>query len=160
MTQAEVEAKTADAANGAKGGKFQAAMHLRRNSSLNVYNSVFTGWPYGLRATDKKGTANDGIAVKNVIFAGMWKNFYDDEKVSENFFNRAGNNTTLATTNEIISKDGDYSSVIASAVQGAEFIDEVLNNNFFEKVTYKGAFDGTNDWTVGWTNWDPQNTEY
>lgn len=69
----EVEAKTADAANGAKGGKFQAAMHLRRNTSLNVYNSVFTGWPYGLRATDKKGTANDGIAIKNVIFAGMWK---------------------------------------------------------------------------------------
>lgn len=66
-TQAEVEAKTADAANGAKGGKYQAAMHLRRNSSLNVYNSVFTGWPYGLRATDKKGQANDGIAIENVI---------------------------------------------------------------------------------------------
>ena len=33
-TQAEVEAKTADAANGAKGGKFQAAMHLRRNTSF------------------------------------------------------------------------------------------------------------------------------
>ena len=45
-------------------------------------------------------------------------------------------------------------------VQGAEFVDEVLNNSFFEKVTYKGAFDGTNDWTAGWTNWDPQNTEY
>ena len=159
-TQAEVEAKTADAANGAKGGKFQAAMHLRRNTSLNVYNSVFTGWPYGLRATDKKGTANDGIAIKNVIFAGMWKNFYEDDKVSENFFNLAGSNTTLATTNEIISKDGDYSSVVASAVQGAEFVDEVLNNSFFEKVTYKGAFDGKNDWTAGWTNWDPQNTEY
>ena len=159
-TQAEVEAKTADAANGAKGGKFQAAMHLRRNTSLNVYNSVFTGWPYGLRATDKKGTANDGIAIKNVIFAGMWKNFYEDDKVSENFFNLAGSNTTLATTNEIISKDGDYSSVVASAVQGAEFVDEVLNNSFFEKETYKGAFDGKNDWTAGWTNWDPQNTEY
>ena len=65
---------------------------------------------------------------------------------------------SLATTNEIISKDGDYSSVVASAVQGAEFVDEVLNNSFFEKVTYKGAFDGTNDWTAGWTNWDPQNT--
>lgn len=160
MTQAEVEAKTADAANGAKGGKFQAAMHLRRNTSLNVYNSVFTGWLYGLRATDKKGTANEGTAIKNVIFAGMWKNFYDDEKVSENFFNLAGSNTTLATTNEIILKDGDYSSVVASAVQGAEFVDEVLTNSFFEKVTYKGAFDGTNDWTAGWTNWDPQNTEY
>lgn len=160
-TQAEVEAKTADAANGAKGGKFQAAMHLRRNTSLNVYNSVFTGWPYGLRATDKKGSANDGAIVKNVILAGMWSNFYDDEKFSENFFNRAGmNNTILETTNAIISKDGDYSSVVASSVQGADFADAVLNNSFFEKVTYKGAFDGTNDWTKGWANFDPQNTEY
>lgn len=158
MTQAEVEAKTADAANGAKGGKFQAAMHLRRNSSLNVYNSVFTGWPYGLRATDKKGQANDGIAIENVIFAGMWKNFYEDEKVSENFFNRAGNNTVLENTQQIIAKDGDYSSVVVDAVKGADF--SKLADSFFEKVTYKGAFDGTNDWTEGWTNWDPQNTVY
>ena len=158
MTQAEVEAKTADAANGAKGGKYQAAMHLRRNSSLNIYNSVFTGWPYGLRATDKKGQANDGIAIENVIFAGMWKNFYEDEKVSENFFNRAGNNTVLENTRQIIAKDGDYSSVVADAVKGADF--SKLADSFFEKVTYKGAFDGTNDWTEGWTNWDPQNTVY
>ena len=157
-TQAEVEAKTADAANGAKGGKYQAAMHLRRNSSLNVYNSVFTGWPYGLRATDKKGQANDGIAIENVIFAGMWKNFYEDEKVSENFFNRVGNNTVLENTRQIIAKDGDYSSVVADAVTGADF--SKLADSFFEKVTYKGAFDGTNDWTEGWTNWDPQNTVY
>ena len=157
-TQAEVEAKTADAANGAKGGKYQAAMHLRRNSSLNVYNSVFTGWPYGLRATDKKGQANDGIAIENVIFACMWKNFYEDEKVSENFFNRAGNNTVLENTRQIIAKDGDYSSVVADAVKGADF--SKLADSFFEKVTYKGAFDGTNDWTEGWTNWDPQNTVY
>ena len=157
-TQAEVEAKTADAANGAKGGKYQAAMHLRRNSSLNIYNSVFTGWPYGLRATDKKGQANDGIAIENVIFAGMWKNFYEDEKVSENFFNRAGNNTILENTRQIIAKDGDYSSVVADAVKGADF--SKLADSFFEKVTYKGAFDGTNDWTEGWTNWDPQNTVY
>lgn len=160
-TQAEVEAKTSDAANGAKGGKFQAGMHLRRNTSLNVYNSVFTGWPYGLRATDKKGTANDNAVIKNVIFAGMWKNFYDDEKVSENFFNRSGmNNKTLVSTNDIIAKNGDYSSVVASAISGADFTDAVLNNSFFEKVTYKGAFDGTNDWTAGWTNWDPQHTDY
>lgn len=158
MTQAEVEAKTADAANGAKGGKYQAAMHLRRNSSLNVYNSVFTGWPYGLRATDKKGQANDGIAIENVIFAGMWKNFYEDEKVSENFFNRAGNNTVLENTQQIIAKDGDYSSVVVDAVKGADF--SKLADSFFEKVTYKGAFDGTNDWTEGWTNWDPQNIVY
>ncbi len=160
MTQAEIEKPTADAANGAKGGKFQAAMHLRRNTSLNVYNSVFVGWPYGLRATDKKGSANENAVVKNVIFAGMWKNFYDDDKFSENFFKKAGNNKTLNNTQDIIAKDGDYSSVKADAVQGAEFVDAVLSNSFFEKVTYKGAFDGQNDWTEGWANWDPQNTEY
>ncbi len=29
----------------------------------------------------------------------------------------------------------------------------------FEANTYIGAF-GTTDWTTGWTNFDPQNTEY
>lgn len=161
MTEADVLKQTADAASGAKGGKFQAAMHLRRNTGLNVYNSVFTGWPYGLRATDKKGSANASAVVKNVILAGMWKNFYEDEKFSENFFNREGmNNSVLASTKDIIATDGDYSSVVPAAVAGADFTDTPLADSFFEKVSYKGAFDGQNDWTKGWTNWDPQNTEY
>lgn len=159
MAKADVEATTADSPSGAKGGKYQASMHLRRNTSLNVYNSVFTGWPYGLRSTDSKGAANEKAVVKNVIIAGMWKNFYDD--ASETFFNRAGmNNQTLASTKEVIATDGLYSSVVASAVQGADFTDAVLTNSFFDKVTYKGAFDGKNDWTKGWANWDPQNTVY
>ncbi len=70
----------------------------------------------------RKGRANDGIAIKNVIFAGMWKNFYEDEKVSENFFNRAGNNTVLENTRQIIAKDGDYSSVVADAVKVLTFL--------------------------------------
>lgn len=35
-----------------------------------------------------------------------------------------------------------------------------INNTFFQKVSYVGAFDGVNDWTEGWTNWDPVNTNY
>ncbi len=35
-----------------------------------------------------------------------------------------------------------------------------INNAFFQKVSYVGAFDGVNDWTEGWTNWDPVNTNY
>jgi len=34
-----------------------------------------------------------------------------------------------------------------------------IDNPFFEHVPFRGAF-GTNDWTVGWTNWNPQNTNY
>ncbi len=35
-----------------------------------------------------------------------------------------------------------------------------INDNFFDKVSYIGAFDGVNDWTAGWSNWDPVNTNY
>ncbi|WP_298736198.1 hypothetical protein [uncultured Chitinophaga sp.] len=44
------------------------------------------------------------------------------------------------------------------AKTGANF-DGSLNTAFFQKVTYRGAMDGT-DWTAGWANWDPQNTDY
>ncbi|HPE57749.1 MAG TPA: hypothetical protein PK904_15185 [Bacteroidales bacterium] len=34
-----------------------------------------------------------------------------------------------------------------------------INDPFFEKVSFVGAF-GTTDWTQGWANYDPQNTVY
>jgi hypothetical protein len=145
---------TEDAANGAKGGQFQAAMHIRRNSSLNIYNSVFSGWPYGL-FLDK---ANTGAVVKNVIFAGMWKTFYDE--ASERYFRTEGlGNRILSSTNEVIATDGNYASVVANQISGADFSDPALST-FFEQVTYKGAFNGTDDWTKDWANFDPNNTDY
>nr|WP_129735433.1 hypothetical protein [Parabacteroides goldsteinii] len=153
--ESEILYTTEDAANGAKGGQFQAAMHIRRNSALNVYNSVFTGWPYGLYLQG----ANAGATVKNVIFAGMWENFKDD--ASKSYFEATGlNNQVYASSNDLIAKNADYSSVVVDEIGGADFSDSVLSDSFFDKVTYKGAFDGTNDWTKGWANWDPQNTAY
>ena len=35
-----------------------------------------------------------------------------------------------------------------------------INSEFFNKVSYVGAFDGVTDWTSGWTNFDPMNTNY
>lgn len=35
-----------------------------------------------------------------------------------------------------------------------------INNSFFEKVAYRGAFGTTTNWTSGWANWNPQNTTY
>lgn len=34
-----------------------------------------------------------------------------------------------------------------------------INDPFFDKVHFVGAF-GSEDWTQGWANWDPQNTPY
>lgn len=55
-------------------GKFQAAMHIRRSSQLNCYNSVALGWPIGLIIDGEKGNsrefAQDGkIKLQNVFFA-------------------------------------------------------------------------------------------
>ena len=151
----EVLYVTEDAPNGARGGTFQASMHIRRNSALNVYNSVFTGWPYGLYLQN----ANEGAVVKNVIFAGMWENFMDE--TTQNYFETADlGNIVLASTNDIIAEDGDYASVVAENVAGADFSDAALSDSFFEQVSYKGAFDGQNDWAAGWANFDPNNTEY
>ena len=153
--ESDILYNTEDAANGAKGGQFQAAMHIRRNSALNVYNSVFTGWPYGLYLQ----TANAGATVKNVIFAGMWENFKDD--ASKSYFETNGlNNQVYASSNDLIATNADYSSVVVDKIAGADFSDTALTDAYFDKVSYKGAFDGTNDWTKGWANWDPQNTAY
>jgi hypothetical protein len=40
------------------------------------------------------------------------------------------------------------------ALTGALFDFGTLNADFFDKVSYRGAFDGTNDWTTGWTAWN------
>lgn len=39
------------------------------------------------------------------------------------------------------------------ALTGALFDLSALNDAFFDKVAYKGAFDGTTDWTAGWAVW-------
>ncbi len=35
-----------------------------------------------------------------------------------------------------------------------------ITDSYLEKVNYIGAFDGTNDWTAGWTEWAPENADY
>ena len=154
-SESSVLYETEDGDNGSEGGSFLAAVHIRRNSSLNVYNSVFTGWPYGLYLQN----ANAGAVVKNVILAGMWENFMNDD--SQSYFEIADlNNLIYSSTNDIIATDGDYTSVVTGNISGADFSDSALTDSFFEAVSYKGAFDGTNDWTDGWADYDPNSQAY
>jgi uncharacterized protein YjbI with pentapeptide repeats len=47
----------------------------------------------------------------------------------------------------------------SALLSGADFSASSLQGGFFTSVNYRGAF-GSNDWTQGWTNFDPQNTDY
>lgn len=62
--------------NGSKTGLFQSAMHIRRSSKLNCYNSVALGWPVGLILDGQLGSTmkyadNQNLKLQNVFFAGM-----------------------------------------------------------------------------------------
>jgi len=49
-------------------------------------------------------------------------------------------------------------TLFCAAVSG--FGQSTINDPFFEKVLFRGAFGTTDDWTAGWSNFDPQNTHY
>ena len=49
-------------------------------------------------------------------------------------------------------------SVQSPLLNGASFDDE--KSTWFDKVSYVGAFNATDNWLSGWTNFDPQNTKY
>lgn len=52
----------------------------------------------------------------------------------------------------------------ANPVVAPAFTDSKVSDSFFTKVSYIGAFSGSgqssDNWATGWTNFDPQNTDY
>lgn len=171
-------------------GVFQAGVQLRRNTRLSLFNSVVAGWPIGLIIeNDKSSTtqtwATEGdLVVGNVIMAGMQANYQDGATnmapvidaskgttFVEEYFNRlTGNNSTYATIAELgLSVAPGLANPVAiptasSPLVGAAAWSDTKVSTGFEQVGYIGAFSSeetaTNNWTSGWTNFDPQNTVY
>ena len=56
------------AAPGSINALFQNALQIRRNSSISVFNSVFTGFPVGLFIDATKGSPTDNNIVGNKLF--------------------------------------------------------------------------------------------
>jgi hypothetical protein len=58
---------------------FKRAMHIRRNSSISVYNSIFAGWPTGLCIDGSKSEGNaktdHTLNIENTIISGS-KSFF------------------------------------------------------------------------------------
>lgn len=168
--------------NGAALGKFQAAMQIRRSSRLNCINSVALGWPIGLIVDGEKGgtvqASKDGLfKLQNVYFAGMdavgsdANKIYNDylydaagkkvidenqKSYSNTFFFSEPSNKYFDSWSTLVGSDG-YTPVAGSPLLGAA---SFTGWTGFDTVSYIGAFDGTNNWMSGWTNFDPQNTKY
>lgn len=164
---------------------YGAAMHLRRNTSISIFNSVFAGWHTGLlldATTTYTNATNGDMALQNVAIVGTKgkaltgaAGVTDDNATS--FFNTpAFNNSIIATvadakiSNSFFDASKEGSAAIPSSflpeagsplLSTGAFAHAKLQTVFFDKTaTYKGAF-GSTDWTKeAWVNFDPQNADY
>ncbi len=165
------------------GHLFKRAMHIRRSSQLCSYNSVFVGWPTGLLLDGTLGNtptkADDNIVqIENCILGGMTANYgetsgtpnvaYTIAQTQSYFENPSRNNATASLTdilgaNLLSITSPSLLPAVGNIVltSGASFTNTNLSGNAFIDKTpnYRGAF-GTTDWTSGWCNFDPQNTNY
>ena len=137
-------------------------LHIRRNSQLQLHNSVEAGWPTGL-LLDSEGTQN-GAMVKNTVIAGATDAL---KAASPATFDVANWFNTTMTGNQIMTNNADLQVPNAYATTGRSFApatgSPLLSGGVAvagaEANTFRGAI-GQTDWTQGWTNWDPQNTPY
>ena len=166
------------------------AIDLRRRTAVSIFNSIFTGFPVGVRFNTASVTqqyengvgvlANNIIINPNVNFAaggganvsdveriwnasnttvalpaadGPWEEFYRGYGLRpENFFARY---TLLTYPN-----NPDFSLLPnGTLATGADFSNAKLGNYFDKTIPYVGAF-GNTDWTDGWVNFNPINTDY
>lgn len=162
---------------------FGAGMHIRRNSSLSVFNSVFAGWNTGLLldATTTYANATAGnLAIQNCALVGMKVKTVNGAGITEqqalDFFNTTSFNNKIIADNATAKISNSYydaskigilanpTSMLpedgSALLSGASFTHAKVKDAFFIPTTYIGAF-GTIDWTKeSWVNLDPQNTVY
>lgn len=176
--------------NGSGLGRFQAAMQIRRGSRLNCVNSIAFGYPIGLILDGEKGDTRKQAEAGNIRLTNLWfadmdilgsdankvykdslVNFVDGKAILDNtkpsfsstFFkaqsgNRYDKNTSAWGLTAINGLSVNVLPGNGSPLLTAGSFDG-LTNSWFDKVSYIGAF-GSDNWAAGWTNFDPENTDY
>lgn len=173
--------------NGSALGRFQSAMQIRRNSHLNCYNSVALGYPVGLildnQKGDTQGAAKAGkLHVSRVWFAGMDVTGSDANKVYEDvlvtgynknskpefdksrksfsstWFMEQPGNKVVKEISELGMEPNGYMPKPGSALLTAALFKGL--DAWFSPVSYIGAFSAGDHWLDGWTNFNPENTDY
>jgi len=154
---------------------FQRGGHLRRNMQACIYNSLIMGWRVGIRF-DGSGVCNDAnggtVQLRTNIFSGNLTladqtggTVTPDPSAFINSFNTVyTDNSSVQLTSPFAiypnvplpaNNVGNWMPVSGSpALSGSDFSNPNLSG--FEAVSYRGAF-GTNNWTIGWAQFNPLN---
>lgn len=149
--------------------------HIRRNSEVSIFNSVFMGWKEGIRmdGTNTFGNyQNNAAYLQNNILAGNVANFNGAGSVVtadfQAYFENAVNNNRLLAASSALMLANPYNygnpdfrpAAGSPALSGAAFTNAKLTDPFFNATTYVGAFAQNDTWADGWTEFDPVNANY
>ncbi|MES2386613.1 MAG: T9SS C-terminal target domain-containing protein [Bacteroidota bacterium] len=150
---------------------FKRGAHIRRNSAMSVYNSVISGFPFGILIDDAKSEGNatsDALKIRNTTLAACTTPLAVNSGRTwdiASWYATVNYGNSILATNADLMMAGDPFALTAPNFQpsaGSPLLGSASFSGItgFETVTYRGAFDGTNNWTTGWTNFDPQNANY
>jgi len=142
------------------GQKFGQGAHLKKGTSMSIYNSVITGWDKAitLDASVVEGYAAAGnINVKNTVAVGTINKASASTTAfnATTWFNTPAFNNMVKTQAEL----GLGTTAPFMPTANSMLLTGGANVTGFENTTFRGAF-GTTNWTEGWANFDPQNADY
>lgn len=166
------------------------AIDLRRRTSVSIFNSVFTGFPLGIRMNQPSVLANfqagSGVLANNVLVSPNTANTYKagtDVAVGDVTTIWTNSNTTIdgpasddITTGLGLSTSLFFGSRLPEAythptftvTSGTASSGASFSNGKFSETNRTGFFDnvsykgafGATDWTQGWTEFNPVNAAY
>lgn len=151
---------------------FRRAAHLRRNAEPALYNSLFIGnFPVGL-CLDGVGTIANAqtnlLEVKNTYLADapeLLKSTEATFNINQWFGTQLWENEAMSNSQSLALQapfnvaDPNAQPLSSSVLNNsASFTAVRANVPFFEKVSWLGAFNTTDDWTCGWAKFEELNT--
>ncbi|MBI1192306.1 MAG: T9SS type A sorting domain-containing protein [Bacteroidetes bacterium] len=149
---------------------YQRGGHLRRSSQTDIYNSIITGYPVGVRvdgATTSADYEGGALNLRNNIWAGHTTAYSCTNCVGTIATQMAaeGNVDLGAAGIGIIGLTDPYNAFSPNFQPAPGSLPLTLPDfdgldPFFDAVEYIGAFDGTNDWTASWAEWNPNSVDY
>lgn len=152
-------------APGTPNSKYNTGALIRRNSAISLYNTLIIGaYPKaGLEFNGSASQANftSGLSnIKGLVLSGMNVMTLTTDSTR---FHATENKNQINADLTSLKLNSAYNDLTAPkplplSTSGLLTGGIALPNNF-TNANYIGAF-GTEDWTIGWANFDPQNTDY
>jgi hypothetical protein len=159
---------------------FLAGAHIRRNTRMSIFNSVFLGWPTGILIDATKGTPTDlnindsTLRIRNCIIAGCTTPISYAASTSaptgattasiQAWFTNSFFGNSILTTNDDAKFVNPFNYSLpdfgpfgtSPAATGAKFTDPKLATGF-SAVSFRGAIAPAGAdavWHKGWTNFN------